>query len=68
MERLLNRGVSVIIYEPVLAGEGVFLGGELVRDLAEFKARSRVIIANRWDSCLEDVKDKLYTRDIFQRD
>ena len=62
MERLLNRGVSV------LAGEGVFLGGELVRDLAEFKARSRVIIANRWDSCLEDVKDKLYTRDIFQRD
>ena len=66
MERLLNRGVSVIIYEPVLAGEGVFLGGELVRDLAEFKARSRVIIANRWDSCLEDVKDKLYTRDIFQ--
>ena len=68
MERLLTRGVSVIIYEPVLAGEGVFLGGELVRDLAEFKARSRVIIANRWDSCLEDVKDKLYTRDIFQRD
>ena len=68
MERLLNRGGSVIIYEPVLAGEGVFLGGELVRDLAEFKARSRVIIANRWDSCLEDVKDKLYTRDIFQRD
>ena len=42
--------------------------GELVRELAEFKARSRVIIANRWDSCLEDVKDKLYTRDIFQRD
>lgn len=68
IERLLDKGVSVIIYEPVLGRNSVFSGGEVVSDLAEFKSRSHIIIANRWDNCLEDVQDKLYTRDVFQRD